>query len=129
MIKEIGIIAFAEDAFDISIFDEKKKSIKLNDIVKLRIEIQQSFNGFGFSRDEIVRLMFRTKESEVSYDLLLNGWREREQFIDLLKRLYKGNISIKEYDSSGSRAFLLNSKLSYKDIQRIKKEYNIAGNF
>jgi len=57
--------------------------------------------------------------------LYVRSRKNRELFKERLKELYKQSVKIKEVDGNGIRSFLFKSNLTYKEIQRIKTEFNM----
>ncbi|MCL6097935.1 MAG: hypothetical protein M1391_05105 [Bacteroidetes bacterium] len=74
----------------------------------------------------VLKISIQEYEKEVTFIVLLRGKKAKVEMTELLKKLYKNKIGVREYDMNGCKSFLFRSNLSYKEIQEIKQEYNIS---
>ena len=51
---------------------------------------------------------------------------DRSKFVELLKGFYKEGKNLSEKDELGAKCFLLKSNFKYREIQDIKRDYNIS---
>jgi hypothetical protein len=129
MMKKKGSISFSDNMITILPIDEDKIVVTVEEITSLRVEMLKSFRGLhSYFHNDVIKMIFTVRSGDILCNVLLNGSKEKNKFIGILKNLYRNKIVIKEYDYNGGRSFLLNSKLNYNDIQKIKKEYSPAGN-
>ena len=81
---------------------------------------------FSTTQKIIMKISIQQAEQELSFTVLIRSKKVKEELKAILKKLYENNVCVREYDMNGSRSFLFQSNLSYKDIQDIKQEYNIS---
>jgi len=129
-IREIGKIKINEKDFSIINNNSTEKIIfNFKDFSKIFITKKTPLDLFYAGSLKIfLTITLQNTDKEITYNVLLKKSKMRKEFINKLKELYKNNLNIKEFGSDGNRAFLLKSKLSYEEIQEIKKEYNLSWN-
>jgi len=80
---------------------------------------------FSTTQKVIMKISIQQADQELSFTVLIRSKKVKEELKAILKKLYEKNVCIREYDMNGSRSFLFQSNLSYKEIQEIKQVYNI----
>ena len=77
----------------------------------------------------VMKLVIELNEDkQIINHFYIRDKKELTHYLEILKRLYRKGMNLKEYNQKGERIFLLQSNLKYQDIQEIKEEYGIQWN-
>lgn len=128
--KYIGEVELDENQLSVISRGNEPQTFLLNDIVRINLIYDRQKTNAFFNRfivkGFVIKLEVESKENTASeYNILLKK-NQREQFIELLEKLYKSGVRINERDELGAKCFLLKGNLSYKEIQEIKSKYNLS---
>ncbi len=122
---KIGKINISENEFSLNL-DGNCNHYNLDEFSSLHISHKQFYpNGSIIGANSILKLTFQKPETKFSFWIYLRNKNEKIKFVELLKRLYKTNIEIRETNEKGERTFLFRSNLTYNKIKEIKDNYRI----
>lgn len=123
--RKIGKLRIFDDMIEVEI-DESYKEFKFTEISKLKIDHNYFYRTNFFVKTwNAFNLIIGKSEEEYIYKLYIKGDKVKEQFKNVLEKLYQKGLNVKEYDTNGQRTYLFKANLSYKEIQEIKHKYNL----
>lgn len=126
-IRKLGKFVINEEGCQLKRNNGENIQFPIGSIKCLLIDQNSYLTGiFSTTEKIILKISIQQEEAEVIVKVLLRGKREKEGIISTLKKLYKNNVCLKEYDINGNRSFLFKTNLNYKEIQEIKKDYNLS---
>ncbi len=123
--KRAGSIAFKDNTVILS-HNDRNQQIRYAYKQIQGIEIHKQEGSYWSLRYPLYKLTLKTEDLEESFLFLLRNEQIKKNLISALEQLYKSGVNIREYDTYGRRAFLFKSNLKFKDVQKVKQEYQIS---
>ena len=124
--KITGDLIIEPDYISYSINSEWTKT-KIEEINDLKI----NYNGYlglhigsAVSNGDYNRIRFKLENINIDYHFDLDSKKSLEMLISIFNNWYNRKKKFKEY-KFGQRSFLLNEKLSFKEIQGLKDKFEI----
>jgi len=125
LIKKSATIAFKDNTIILK-YNDRNQQIRYAQNQVRRIEIHEQEVSYWRLRYPLYRLILHTEDLEESFLFLLRTEQIKKELISVLEQLYKSGVNVREYDTYDRRAFLFKSNLKFKDVQKIKQEYQIS---
>lgn len=122
--RKIGYIDLDETSITLHLNNDLKREFQLSKETFIKIHLEAVEKQLS-SKLYLFRIIIENDNTKNIYYFTIP-----EKYIERLKNVFRNwylhKFNFREFSKSGTKMFLLNSNLSYSDIQEIKNKYNLS---